>query len=278
MFKDVKKTDWFYDALKRIHKLKRIAGFPDGTFQPNKALTRAEYVAGEDAANQNRFAVISKVKPAVCKISGNGGMGSGYLVSPDTVVTNVHVALCGYNGKTDKIDGLEINFIDGTTIEPKNIRIPWGDGAKDCAVIKIPPVDIEPLEFAVPYPGEDCYVIGNPVGRIASVSKGIVSHDRRYKETMGEMVRWLQVDCAINPGNSGGALVNQYGELIGMPTWKLFYTGEATPRPLEGLGFCLHIEGIKAAIAEAEKIEKDRQVLLNLEVLDKPFVLIESKR
>lgn len=48
MFKDVKKTDWFYDALKRIHKLKRIAGFPDGTFQPNKALTRAEYVAGED--------------------------------------------------------------------------------------------------------------------------------------------------------------------------------------------------------------------------------------
>ena len=275
MFKDVKTGDWFYGALKRMVRLGRISGFPDGTFRPKEPLTRAEYVAGEDAANQNRFDVINKVKPAVCTITGNGGMGSGYLVSPDTVVTNVHVALCGYNGKTDKIDGLGIDFIDGTTIESKNIKVPWGDGAKDCAVIKIPPVDIEPLSFATPYPGEDCYVIGNPVGMIASVSKGIVSHDRRYTETMGEMVRWLQVDCAINPGNSGGALVNQYGELIGMPTWKLFFTGEATPRPLEGLGFCLHIEGIKAVIAEAEKIEKDKQVLFNLEALDRPFVLVE---
>jgi len=239
MFKDVKTGDWFYGALKRMIRLGRISGFPDGTFRPKEPLTRAEYVAGEDAEYQNRFSVINAVKPAVCVISGPGGKGSGYLVSPDTVVTNVHVALTGAN-KDGLINGLTVKFLDGTIARPEDVRVPWGDGARDCAVLKIPAVNIDPLAFAQPYPGEDVYVIGSPVGMIASVSKGIISHDRRYTETMGVSVRWLQVDAAINPGNSGGALVNRYGELIGMPTWKMFYSGEQNPRPLEGMGFCLH--------------------------------------
>lgn len=275
MFKDVKYSDWFFPALKRMVRLGRISGFPDGTFRPKEPLTRAEYVAGEDAEYQNRFSVINAVKPAVCVISGPGGKGSGYLVAPDTVITNVHVALIGYNGNNDMIDSLTVEFLDGAKVGPQDVKVPWGDGARDCAVLKIPAVDIEPLTFAKPYPGDDVYVIGSPVGMIASVSKGIISHDRRYTETMGVTVRWLQVDAAINPGNSGGALVNRYGELIGMPTWKLFCTGEKTPRTLEGMGFCLHVDEIKAVMAEAQTIKLNEQRLVSLEALDRPFVLVE---
>ena len=273
MFTDVNEKHWIFNSLLRMVKLGRVSGFPDGTFQPEKAITRAEYVAGEDKEYRNRFNIIAKIKKAVCVISGPGGTGSGFLVDPETIITNVHVALVGYTG--DKVDALTIDFLDGTRILPKNIKVPWGDGARDCAVLKIPPVKIEPLEMVTPAPGEDVYTIGCPVGLVSSVSKGIISHDARFTKVYDEMVQWLQVDAAVNPGNSGGALVNIFGQVVGMPTWKKFYTGETPPRPLEGLNFCLHYKEIMSVLQEAGKINLQeidtRNVILNMRKHEEKF-------
>ena len=52
----------------------------------------------------------------------------------------------------------------------------------------------------------------------------------------------IQTDAAINPGNSGGALVNQYGEVIGINTIKL------SSEEVEGIGFAIAISEAKPII------------------------------
>ena len=54
----------------------------------------------------------------------------------------------------------------------------------------------------------------------------------------------IQTDAAINSGNSGGALINQYGEVIGINSVKL------SSSDVEGMGFAI-------AISEAKPIIND---------------------
>lgn len=43
-FKDISDSDWFAEAAGALSQLDIIGGYPDGTFQPNRAITRAEFV------------------------------------------------------------------------------------------------------------------------------------------------------------------------------------------------------------------------------------------
>jgi uncharacterized repeat protein (TIGR02543 family) len=44
-FSDVKSTNWFASAVDKVAHYGLMSGYPDGTFQPNKAVTRAEIKA-----------------------------------------------------------------------------------------------------------------------------------------------------------------------------------------------------------------------------------------
>jgi len=43
-FSDVKTGQWYYDAVTRMESEGTLAGYPDGTFRPNAAISRAEFV------------------------------------------------------------------------------------------------------------------------------------------------------------------------------------------------------------------------------------------
>ena len=73
----------------------------------------------------------------------------------------------------------------------------------------------------------------------------------------GRTYNLLQTDAAINSGNSGGALINQYGEVIGINSIKLSTSG------IEGLGFAI-------AISEAKPIIED--LMANGYVSGRPLV------
>jgi len=76
--------------------------------------------------------------------------------------------------------------------------------------------------------------IGNPFGVGQTVTMGIVSATGRSALGVNTFENFIQTDAAINPGNSGGALVDAYGNLIGINTVIFSQTGGSV-----GIGFAI---------------------------------------
>ncbi|MBQ3427446.1 MAG: trypsin-like peptidase domain-containing protein [Clostridia bacterium] len=168
------------------------------------------------------------------------GSGSGIIINTDGyLVTNQHV-----------IDGakeVEVILNTGTTY---TAEIVGQDTKTDLAVLKITPKAEEPLTAAVLgdssalQVGELAVAIGNPMGMefSGSVTAGIISAVNRSMTIENRTYNLIQTDAAINSGNSGGALINRYGEVIGINSVKLSTTG------VEGMGFAIAISEVKPII------------------------------
>ena len=69
--------------------------------------------------------------------------------------------------------------------------------------------------------------------KLITVTQGIISAVNRTVQIDNKTMTLLQTDAAINSGNSGGALINVYGEVIGINSAKMAASG------VEGLGFAI---------------------------------------
>ena len=85
--------------------------------------------------------------------------------------------------------------------------------------------------------GQQVIAIGNPANLASTVTDGIVSAVNRKisSDTSGFEMDCIQTNADISPGNSGGALVNMYGQVIGITSSK-YVSAE-----FEGLGFAITI-------------------------------------
>jgi serine peptidase DegS len=139
-------------------------------------------------------------------------LGSGVIVNSDGyVLTNYHVIKAATN--------ISAVLPDGRSVAAK---IVGSDEETDLAVLKLDvwnqaAIPIADKPAAV---GDVVLAIGNPFGLDKTVTMGIVSAIGRINPTTGE--DFIQTDASINSGNSGGALVNAYGELVGINsnTWS----------------------------------------------------------
>ncbi len=89
--------------------------------------------------------------------------------------------------------------------------------------------------------------IGNPTGRLSgTVTSGIISAlDRELSQTP---IALIQTDAALNPGNSGGALLNSYGEVIGINQLKIIFSDESSVEQIQGISFAIPINAAKPII------------------------------
>ena len=159
--------------------------------------------------------------------------GSGIILSEDGfIITNQHV-IAGADKVTVSLFSEEgMNEGDSYVAE-----VVGQDETTDLALLKIEKTGLTPASFADSdqvQTGEIVYAIGNPGGfeLYASISQGLVSGVNRWA---GE-VNFIQTDVAINPGNSGGALVNVYGQVIGITSEKIVTVSDVSA---EGLGFAI---------------------------------------
>lgn len=231
--------------------------YRDGEDMRNKVdLSTALGLQGESASGQEPMSIVDiarQVGPAVVGITATGesssGMflipqqtqssGSGIIISSDGyIVTNNHV-----------VEGASSLKVTLNTMEEYDAKLVGTDPQTDLAVIKIEATgltaavlgnssDVEVGELAI--------AIGNPLGQelAGTVTTGIISATNRQVTVDDVEYTLLQTDAAINEGNSGGALVNAYGEVIGINSVKMASTG------VEGLGFAIPSDIAKPVISD----------------------------
>lgn len=83
------------------------------------------------------------------------------------------------------------------------------------------------------YYGETVIAVGNANGYGLSVTEGVISAPVRYFSDEDLTIPAIQTDTAVNSGNSGGPLLNKYGYVIGIVTFKI------VADDTEGLGYAL---------------------------------------
>jgi serine protease Do len=169
-------------------------------------------------------------------------LGSGVIVSNiGYILTNYHVV----SGASE----IEVHLTDGRSFQAKTAG---ADSLCDVAVIKIlgdVPKDLPVACFGNSdslQPGDWVAAVGNPFNLISTVTAGIISALNRQIEPDSSMYQnFIQTDAAINPGNSGGALVNIYGEVVGINTLIYSKTGG-----FMGIGFAIPINMAKRVMED----------------------------
>ncbi len=185
------------------------------------------------------------------------GSGSGIIISEDGyIVTNQHV-----------IDGANEISVVLNTGDEYTATLVGADEKSDLAVLKIDAPNLVAAELGdseALQVGELAVAIGNPLGQefAGTVTVGVISAVNRTMTVDNKKYNLIQTDAAINPGNSGGALVNQYGEVIGINSVKISTTG------VEGIGFAI-------SMSEAKPIIDD--LMNNGYVSGRPLVGIMAK-
>ena len=151
--------------------------------------------------------------------NGNGSQATGIVYSEDGyIVTNDHIYSEIPKAK------FKIYTHDGKEYDAEYVA---GDVISDLAVLKVKGAKLTPAEFGNSdeiFHGEHVVAIGRPSDATSdsSITRGIISAvSRRIQTTSNYSQRLIQTDSAINPGSSGGALVNMYGQVIGVTASKL---------------------------------------------------------
>jgi len=132
--------------------------------------------------------------------------GSGFFIDDNgTAVTNYHVIDGAYSAKIEMDNG-EAYSVEGVYDYDK---------AMDWAIIKIDGSGFSELEIGddeTIVGGATVYALGSPLGLQNTISQGLISSTNRSLDG----VSYIQTSAAISHGSSGGALINKYGQVIGI--------------------------------------------------------------
>lgn len=158
--------------------------------------------------------------------------GSGIIISTDGyILTNAHVV--------DGAKRIAVKFYDDSDEEATLVGM---DRKSDLAVIRVPRDNLAAAEIGTSSSlviGEEIAIAGAGGGFENTVTYGHVTGLGREIDTSyisSSTLNCIQTDAALNPGNSGGALVNMYGQVVGVAV------GLMSHDTYENIGFSIAID------------------------------------
>ena len=169
---------------------------------------------------------------SVVIVKTSKGLGSGFYVEKNKVITNYHVI--------ENSTSVNIENFNG---EKGSAKIIKADKMRDLALLEVN-LKGKPVELSseVLYSGMQVAALGHPSGLSFSMTQGIISSIRKYSTTYdvtgNSNILFVQTDAAINKGNSGGPLFHK-NSVIGVNTQGL------NKSKTEGLNFAVHVEELK---------------------------------
>jgi S1-C subfamily serine protease len=206
--------DWLKTVPKRLSSLLDTSGLPQ-VLEPFSR-TPVVAVAAPDAALANS-PVVASTEPSVLKIRAIAPScqkvleGTGFVLSPDRVMTNAHV-VAGANSVTVEAGG-----------NPLNATVVSYDPTVDIAILSVPNLPPGPLTFAnaPAKSGTEAIVMGYPGGG------GFVATPARIRELIElsgpDIYRTATVNrevytvrASVEQGNSGGPLIDLDGNVLGV--------------------------------------------------------------
>ena len=183
---------------------------------------------------------------AVQLYSGRGegsvtGEGSGIIIHEDSTGTYTYVITCAH--VINKNERVSVELADGTSYDAAIVGY---DDRTDVGLLRIKATGLKGAEFGDSdnlKVGEAVYAIGNPGGTEfkGSFTNGIVSAIDRPLQSSRTM-QTIQHTAPINPGNSGGALVNDYGQVVGVNSAKIM------DMQYEGMGFAIPSKVVQSVV------------------------------
>ncbi len=154
--------------------------------------------------------------------SQESGIGTGFAVDKNLILTNKHVVAAGgrFTAVAKDKDGEEKEYkVTEINMDPFN----------DLAILKIEENNLVPLTLGDSeglQVGQLVIAVGNALGQfdntvttgvVSGLGRGITASDP-FESIAERLDNLIQTDAAINPGNSGGPLLNSSGQVIGINT------------------------------------------------------------
>ena len=218
---------------------KEIAGTPSGsgvTVNINVAPHPADdsLYADKETGLFTTVGAAEQVLPSIVNLYGYTDTSiaayneaSGIIISEDGyIITNANAV--------EDIKRFKAKLHDEREFEATVVGI---DTRTDLAVLKIEADDLVPAVIGSSddmKQGEQVIAIGNAGGFNDTVTVGYVSYvNREIQSYTNYPITCIQTDAALNFGNSGGALVNMYGQVVGIVVSKYSSTGS------ENIGFAI---------------------------------------
>ncbi|MFJ3958315.1 MarP family serine protease [Arthrobacter sp. NPDC090010] len=173
---------------------------------------------------------------------GQNQTGTGFVVSPERVVTNAHV-----------VAGVSEPVVESTSGAALAARVVYFDPQKDLAVLAVNGLSANPLPLRTNLPsGSEAAFEGYPHGgpfqakpaRVQGISQVDISDIYGSNQVMSDV---YQIAGDVQPGNSGGPLLSTDGKVAGVVFAKASSTSN--------VGFAITMDNLKPVATRAPTLD-----------------------